>query len=113
MHEGSRVVPWGRMDDHPRRLVDDGDVIVFVKDVQRDGLRDRLDHEGVRYLQVDDISRDHAVRRVGGMTVDVYQVALDQSCGCGAAQVGRLLGEEAVQPRRPGGRRYAEGLRKK
>jgi hypothetical protein len=65
------------MDDHPRRLVDDGDVIVFVEDVQRDGLPDRLDYEGLRYLQVDDISRGHAVRRVGGMTVDPDEVALD------------------------------------
>ena len=40
-------------------------------------------------------------------------MALDQARGGGAAEVGRLLGEKAVEPRRSRGRRQpAEGRRR-
>src|SRR5256886_7500196 len=100
MDEGSGVVPRRRVDDHAGGLVDDRDVVVLVNDVQRDLLRAGLHDIRLGDLEVDDVSGSHAVRRVGGVTVDQDEVTLDEPRGRGAAQLWGLLGEKAIEPRR-------------
>ena len=88
------------MDDHAGGLVDDRDVLVLIHDVERNLLGARLDHVGLRYLEVDDVPYGHPVRWVGRMIVHKGEVAFDQPRRRGAAQLGLVLGKKAVEPRR-------------
>ena len=113
MDEGSGVVPRRRVDDHAGGLVDDRDVVVLVNDVQRDLLRAGLEDIRLRDLEVDDVSGSHAVRRVGGVTVDQDEMTLDEPRGRGAAQLWGLLGEKAIEPRRRGRGGQPAGFRRR
>ena len=93
-----------RVDDHPGRLVYDGDVFVFVNDVERDRLRRGLGDVRLGDLELHHIAGRHPVRGIGRLAVDVNEVALDQARGGRAAEVVSVLGEKAIQPR-GGGRR--------
>jgi hypothetical protein len=90
------------MHHHPGGLVDDGDVVVLIEDLQRDRLRGGFNYVRLGYLEVHDIPDRHPICRVGGVTVEMDQVALDQACRGRAAQVVCVLGQEAIQPRRRG-----------
>src|SRR3989440_10884170 len=110
VHERPRVVARGRVDDHACRFVDDGDVLVFVDDVEGDRLRGRIDDVSLRDLELDHVAPRNPVRRVGGMPVDEGEMALDQARRGGAAELRRMLGEEPVKPGCGGGGRQAGGF---
>jgi hypothetical protein len=97
--------------DHAGRLVDDGDVLVLEYDVERDRLRGNVGDVGLRDLELDDVASGYPVSGISRLAVDLNQVALDQACGRGPAEVFGVLGEKAIQPRGRGGRDQAGGLR--
>ena len=103
-------MPWRWVHDHARRFVDHREVVVFVDDVERNRLCDGFCDIGLWDLEIDDIAGYHAVRGIGRLSVDPYQVALDQARGGRPAEVLRVLSEKAVQPRGRGGRDQAVGL---
>src|SRR5216683_1451551 len=108
----SGVVAGRGVHDHPGRLVDDGEILVFIKDIERDVLRGGVADVGLRDLELDHVARGYVVGGIGSVTVDVHEVALDESRRGGAAEVLSVLGEKAIQPQ--GGRRRdqaAWGLR--
>jgi hypothetical protein len=90
------------VDDHPGGLVDHGEVFVLVDDVQRDLLGPHLHGVGLGNLEVDGVAGGNAVRGVGRVPVDKDEVAFDQASGRGAAEVLRVLGQKAIEPRRSG-----------
>ena len=111
MHQRPCVVPRRRVDDHPRGLVDDGDVFVLVDDVEGNRLGSGLDDVRLRNLEIDDVSGCHAVGGVRGVTVHHHQMALDQPRRGRPAQLGSVLGKEAIQPGRRGVRDQLVGFR--
>ena len=111
MDHGPGVVPRRRVDDHPRGLVDDGHVFVLIDDDKRDLLRPWLRRVRLRYLEIDDVSHSHAVRRVGGMAVQQGEVTLDQPRRRRTAQLGSVLGKESIEPWRRAGSDQLVGLR--
>ena len=48
MDQGAGIVSFGGMNNHPRRLVDDSDVLILVADVQIEILRHQLRLAGQR-----------------------------------------------------------------
>src|SRR5450631_451113 len=110
MDQGAGVMPWRRVNDHTRRLVDDGKVLVLVKDLERDRLCGGVRDVSLRDLEIHDVARRHAIRRIGGSAVDADEMALDQTRGGRAAEVFSVLREKAIQPRSRGRRDQAAGL---
>jgi hypothetical protein len=87
--------------DHAGRLVDDDQVLVLEHDPQRyvfrRGARRRSRR---RSFVLDQVVGGDPVGSPGDPAVDAYGPLADQSRGGGTAQLGRVLGEEAVEPRR-------------
>ena len=75
VHERPRVVAWCRVDDEPRRLVDDKDVVILENDVKRDVLRFRFGGHGWRNGDVDDVGFIDLDAGLGGD----FAVHLDES----------------------------------
>ena len=100
MNEGPGVMPGRRVHDHARRLVDDGEVVILVDDVEGYVLGSCLQHKRLRQLDFDDVTGRDAVGGLGRPAVEPNEVSFDQPRRSRPAQLVRLLGDEAVQPRR-------------
>ena len=111
MDHRSGVVAWRGVDDHTRRLVDDRDVLVLINDVERDLLRPGFDDVSLGNLEFDDVPGHHPVGRIRRASIDENEVTFDQPCGRGAAQLGRLFGQESIEPGRRGRRDQLAGRR--
>ena len=101
VHQRAGVVAGRRVDDHARRLVDDRQVVVLVNDLEWNRLRRGFGYVSLRDLELHDVARHHAVRRVGGLAVDPHEVALDQARGGRPAQVLRRARRESGPAARP------------
>ena len=80
-------------------------------DLERNRLGCDLGYVCLRDLEFHDVTGRDAIRGIGGVAVDPHEVTLDQARGGRPAQVLRLLGEKAVQPRRRGGCNQAGAFR--
>src|SRR5712671_3631859 len=111
MDQRAGVMAGGGMDDHARGLVDDRQVVVLIENVERNLFRGRVRDVSLRDLELDHVTHAYAIRGIGRVAVDPDQVALDQPRRGRAAQVDRVLGQEAVQARGRGLRYDSVGLR--
>ena len=74
----SRIVAFARMDDHIRRLIDDGDEVVFVNDIQRNVFRGKLIIGQFRQANRDPVIDPHAAGGFDGQAVDQHRLLLDR-----------------------------------
>ena len=91
----ARAVAGARMHNQAGRLVDDDDVGVLVKDVERDRLRPRL--RFLRFRQGDRDcrpGRDACVRVVDDLAADCDLPGLDQGLQPAAGKAAGMAGEE-------------------
>ena len=86
------------MDDHARRLVDRNYVVVFVKDIQRDGFRFRAHRRARLYLDGDALSAMETIGAFRGLPVHENERRVDQFLHARAAQIGTARGDHAIQP---------------
>jgi hypothetical protein len=100
MYQRARVMAGRRVHDHSGGLVDDGEIVILVHNLQRYVLGGRVADIGLGYLELHHVAHGDAVRRIGGVAVDAHEVALDEARRCRAAEVLSVLGEKAIQPRR-------------
>lgn len=87
------------MDDHPGWLVDHDQVGILIDHFEWNRLGDRRSRIRLRDLDLDHIPGGNAVGRLSWLAIDSYQVTLDEACCRGAAQIGRVLRDKAVEPR--------------
>src|SRR5690606_2542288 len=69
--ERAAPVPLGGVDDHVGGLVDDGEVLVLVEDLEVDVLGDRLGARRLGRGDADDVAVADAVAGLGGLAVDL------------------------------------------
>jgi hypothetical protein len=98
------------VDDHPRRLVDDREVVVLLDDLEGDDLRSSVGDVRLRDLELDHVPGRDPISGIGRLAVEANEVALDEACGSRAAEVVSVLGEKAVQPEGRGRRDQAAGF---
>jgi hypothetical protein len=101
------------MNHHAGGLADHHQVVVLIDDVERNLLGLRRDGECFRDLDLDDVARSNTSGGLCGLAVEANEMTLDQARGCGSAQVGRVLGDEPVEPRRARRGDQLVGLRKR
>ena len=58
-----------RVDDHPGRLVDDGNVFVLVHDLKRDRLGGGVRDVSLWDLEIHHVARRHPISGIGGVPV--------------------------------------------
>jgi len=78
MDERACVVPGRWVDYHARGLVDDRQVAVLIKHVERNLFRDGIRDVCLRDLKLDHVTHAYAIGRIGRLAVDSNEVALDQ-----------------------------------
>jgi hypothetical protein len=67
------------MDHHPGRLVDHRQVIVLIKEVERNRLRFGIGDVSLRDLELDHVTDREFIGGIGRPAVDASQMALDQA----------------------------------
>ena len=85
------------MDDHSRPLVDHGQVLVLVNDLQRDGLRLQLDGTGGNEADVNVLSTLDSVTGLAGASFDPDVAGLNQRLNLGPAPAGKMVLQESIQ----------------
>ena len=101
-------VPWVRsfgsacsgsgVDHHAGGLVDDGEVVVFVDDVERDVFGEGVEGFGARgAFDLDGLAADELLFGLGGLAVDADLAGFDEELDAGAGDVGDGLGEVLVE----------------
>ncbi len=95
------------MDHHACGLVDDGKMIVFVENVERNVLGKGMQRWRMRSaFDLDGLAALELELRLGGLTVDANLTVLDQQLNTGTADVRNRLSEVLVQAQAGGlGRR--------
>ena len=97
VHQRSAEVAAARMDHHPRRLVDDHQVLVFVGHLQRDVLRHDLP---VPFRMVQHqrhhVARLHPVVALDGLLIHPYAASLSSLLYAVAARVRHVVHEELI-----------------
>jgi hypothetical protein len=99
------------MDNHPGRLIDDDDCIIFVQDRERDVLRRGPFR---RRLQLADdylVARAQSQRRLARSIIHSHVAGINGPPQRGPAERRQLLGEKHVQPLSRLLRRDGEALR--
>jgi len=86
-----------RMDDHAGRLVDDGDILVFVENVERNGFRLDTRSQFVWELDGNGFTGLDMMRRLARRSVNLYAAFVHQRFNARAAQRGELRDEEHVE----------------
>jgi hypothetical protein len=98
------------VDHHAGGLVDDGEVLVFVEDFERDVFGDGVEGGGLRgAFDLDGFAAVEFLLRLGGVAVDADLAGLDEELDPGAGDVGEGLGEVLVEAEVGGGRVGGEG----
>jgi hypothetical protein len=98
------------VDHHAGGLVDDGEVLVFVENFERDVLGDGVERGGLRgAFDLDGLAAAELLFGLGGMTVDADLAGFDEELDAGAADVGECLGEVLVEAEVGGGGVGGEG----
>ena len=70
------VMSGRRMNHHPFRFVHDKDIVILVEDVQRDILRENVQHLRLRDPEDDLVPPGHLVIRLYKASVDRYRAVL-------------------------------------
>ena len=98
------------VDHHAGGLVDDGEVLVFVEDVEGDVFGDGVERRGLRgAFDLDGFAAVEFLLGLGGMAVDADLAGFDEELDAGAADVGEGLGEVLVEAEVGGGGVGGEG----
>lgn len=110
VHQRAGVMAGRRVNDHPRGLVDDRKVFVFVDHLERYLLGRSVGDVRLGDLELHHIPGCDTIRGIGGPAVDANEMAFDEARGSRAAEVFSVLGEKAVQPQGRGRRDQAAGF---
>ena len=98
------------VDHHAGGLVDDGEVSVFVEDVEGDVLGYGVEGRGMRgAFDLDGLAAVELLFGLGGVAVDADLAGFDEELDAGAADVGDGLGEVLVEAEVGGGGIGGEG----
>ena len=98
------------VDHHAGGLVDDGEVLVFVEDVEGDVLGDGVERRGLRgAFDLDRFAAVELLFGLGGIAVDADLAGFDEKLDAGAADVGQSLGEVEIEAEIGGGWVGGEG----
>ena len=88
------------MDRHTGRLVQQNEVLVLEKYIERNVFRLRRRWHRVWHVEVVGIARRHArLRVVGGLAIEADRAFLDQGFRARPRKLRQSLGQEAVEPR--------------
>jgi hypothetical protein len=98
IHKGPGLVPGAGMDNQARRLVQNDDVAIFVKNGQRNGFR--LARKGFkrRDVRLDDIAWLGQVPWLLNLSIDCDVTGPDQATGLGTGKGGRTADDDCVEP---------------
>ncbi len=96
--ERARTMPGRRMHDHARRLVHDKQILVFVSDLQRNGLRLRLHGRLADEAKHDPVAGLHGRGFLRGLTVDPHVPLLDGPLNLRARRLRVEARQVLVQP---------------
>jgi hypothetical protein len=98
------------MDHHAGGFIDDGEVLVFVEDFERDVFGDGVERGGLRSaFDLDGFAAVEFLFGLGGVAVDADLTGFDEELDTGAADVGEGLGEVLVEAEVRGGGVGREG----
>jgi len=92
-------IPRSGMDSHAGGLVDDDEVIVFVKHVERDGFGFRFERSARLRLHSDAFAAFEFLARFGGLAVDENKAGIDEFLDAGAGKFGGVCGDKTVEAR--------------
>jgi hypothetical protein len=109
-----RSCEWGGagsgVDHHAGGFVDDGEVLVFVEDFQRDVFGGGVERSGLRgAFNLDGFAAVEFLFGLGGVAVDADLVGFDKELDAGAGDVGERLGQVLIEPEIGGGGVGGEG----
>ena len=85
------------VDGHAGGLVDGDDVVVFVENVERNGFGFGAERRARLRIDGDFFAAVEAVRAFGGLAVDEDEAAVDEFFHAGAAEIGTVGGDDAVE----------------
>jgi hypothetical protein len=98
------------VDHHACRLVDDGEVFVFVEDVERDVFGGGVERWGLGgAFDLDGFAAVELLLGLGGMAVDADLLVFDEKLDAGSGDVGEGLGQVLVEAEIGGGGVGGEG----
>ena len=98
------------VDHHAGGLVDDGEVLVFVEDLEGDVFGDGVEGCGLRgAFDLDGLAAVEFLFGLGGVAVDADLAGFDEELDAGAGDVGEGLGEVLVEAEIGGGGVGGEG----
>ena len=97
---GQRAAPMpaGRMHDHPRRLVDRDDVLIFIENVERDVLRMRPRRIHRRQNDANPVPGAQLVGDLSPLFVDLYAPGADHLAKLHATMLRQRPGQKHIQP---------------
>jgi len=98
------------VDHHAGGFVDDGEVFVFVDDIERDVLGEGVERRRLwRAFDLDGLASVELLLRLGGVASDANLFVFNEELDAGAADVGDGLGEVLVEAESGGFGRGGEG----
>ena len=95
--EGAVGIACGGVDDEAGRFVEDEDVFVLEKDIERDVLGDDGDGDDLGYVERDVVSVFKGGAGFGGACVQGYMAVFDQVLEAGAGEIWKAGGEVFVE----------------
>ena len=93
----ARAVAGAGVDHHPGLLVEDQEIAVLVKNLQREILGGHLNRRGGRDGQLDAFAASQAARRLRRLSVDPCQPRVDQRLQTGAGEIWKSRGQMLVE----------------
>lgn len=97
-HQRSARSHCAGMNDHPRRLVYNGDVLIFIKNFQGDGFRQRLPRRRGRDANQNRLSRLNAVRALPWNAIHLDPSLVHEALQARSAQRREMGGQIAIEP---------------
>jgi len=94
---GAGMVAGSRVDNHACGLVDGEDVVVFIQEVERDAFGLGLDRGARLDFDGDTFAAVEAVRGFGRFAVEQDVGFIDEFLNAGAAEVGAMRSDDAVE----------------
>src|SRR5262249_55947018 len=99
VHECATPVAAGGMDYHVERLVNDGQMLILIEDLQRNLLRDRRFMRRFGKLEKNLVVVAHLVAGLGDAAVDSDRAGVDALANERPAKVRELGGKKLIQAR--------------
>jgi hypothetical protein len=98
------------VDHHAGGFVDDGEVLIFVEDVERDVFRDGVERRRLRSaFDLDGFAAVKLLLWLGRVAVEADLTGFDEELNAGSADIGKGLGEVLVEAEIGGGGVGGEG----